>query len=120
VVELGDYKRAVEHNAELCQRILARRMMRDNPGKAGEVASKLVSYKQHSAAITLRDLAEMGVKARAPETREAELLWRLHQLWVENVIKYEEDTPFEAAELVEFKLGRGIVLTTALIEQTHR
>jgi hypothetical protein len=93
--------------------------MRDNPDKAREVASKLVSYKQHSAAITLRDLAEMGVKARAPETREAELLWRLHQLWVENVIKYEEDTPFEAAELVEFKLGRGIVLTTALIDQTH-
>jgi hypothetical protein len=36
------------------------------------------------------------------------------------VIKYEEDTPFEAAELVEFKLGRGIVLTTALIESTHQ
>jgi hypothetical protein len=36
------------------------------------------------------------------------------------VIKYEEDTPFEAAELVEFKLGRGIVLTTALIDQTQR
>jgi ClpP class serine protease len=120
VVELGDYKRAVEHNAELCQRILARRMMRDNPDKAREVALKLVSYKQHSAAITLRDLAEMGVKARAPEGREAELLWRLHQLWVENVIEYEEVTPFEATELVEFKLGRGIVLTTALIDQTQR
>jgi len=110
VVELGDYKRAVEHNAELCEKVLTRRMLKDNPGKAKEVASKLVSYKQHLAAITLKDLLELGVKAREAAGQEAEYLWRLHQLWVENVIEYEELIPPEAVEPVEFRLGKGVVM----------
>jgi hypothetical protein len=111
VVELGDYKRAVEHNAELCGRILARRMHRENPEKAKEIANKLVSYKQHSAAITLKDLLDLGVKAREATEHEAEYLWRIHELWVENIIEYEELLPPEAIEPVEFKLGRGVVFT---------
>jgi ClpP class serine protease len=111
VVELGDYKRAVEHNAELCGRVLARRMHRENPEKAREIASKLVSYKQHSAAITLKDLVDLGVKAREATRQEAEYLWRLHELWVENVVEYEELLPPEPIESVEFKLGRGVVFT---------
>jgi len=113
VVELGDYKRAVEHNAELCGRVLAKRMHRENPEKAREIASKLVSYKQHSAAITLKDLVDLGVKAREATRQEAEYLWRLHELWVENIIEYEELLPPEAIEPVEFKLGRGVVFTVA-------
>jgi ClpP class serine protease len=113
VVELGDYKRAVEHNAELCGRVLAKRMHRENPEKAREIASKLVSYKQHSAAITLKDLVDLGVKAREATRQEAEYLWRLHELWVENIIEYEELLPPEAIEPVEFKLGRSVVFTVA-------
>jgi hypothetical protein len=111
VVELGDYKRAVEHYAELCGRVIARRMYRENPEKAREIASKLVSYKQHSAAITLRDLVDLGVKAREATRQEAEYLWRLHELWVENVVEYEELLPLEPIEPVEFKLGNGVVFT---------
>jgi hypothetical protein len=113
VVELGDYKRAVEHNAELCGRILARRMHRENSEKAKEIAYKLVSYKQHSAAITLKDLLDLGVKAREATEHEAEYLWRIHELWVENIVEYEELLPPEAIEPVEFKLGRGVVFTVA-------
>ncbi|MGB9816431.1 MAG: SDH family Clp fold serine proteinase [Desulfurococcaceae archaeon] len=113
VVELGDYKMAVEHNAELCGRVLARRMYRENPEKAGEIANKLVSYKQHSAAITLKDLLDLGVKARKAAGHEAEYLWRIHELWVEKIIEYEELLPPEAIEPVEFKLGRGVVFTVA-------
>jgi ClpP class serine protease len=113
VVELGDYKRAVEHNAELCGRVLAKRMYRENPEKAQEIASKLVSYKQHSAAITLKDLIDLGVKAREATRQEAEHLWRLHELWVENIIEYEELLPPEPIEPVEFKLGKGVVFTVA-------
>jgi ClpP class serine protease len=111
VVELGDYKRAVEHNAELCGRVLARRMYRENPERAQEIASKLVSYKQHSAAITLKDLVDLGVKAREATRQEAEYLWRLHELWVENILEYEELVPTEAVEPVEFRVARGIVFT---------
>jgi hypothetical protein len=111
VVELGDYKRAVEHNTELCGRVLARKMYRENPEKAREIASKLVSYKQHSAAITLKDLVDLGVKAREATRQEAEYLWRLHELWVENIVEYEELLPTEAVEPVEFRVARGIVFT---------
>jgi ClpP class serine protease len=111
VVELGDYKRAVEHNAELCGRVLTRRMYRENPEKAKEIANKLVSYKQHSAAITLKDLLDLGVKAREAAREEAEYLWRLHELWVENIVEYEELVPTEAVEPVEFRVSRGIVFT---------
>ncbi len=111
VVELGDYKRAVEHNAELCGRVLARRMHKESPEKAREIAYKLVSYKQHSAAITLKDLLDLGVKAREAVREEAEYLWRLHELWVENILEYEELVPTEAVEPVEFRVARGIVFT---------
>jgi hypothetical protein len=113
VTQLGDYKRAVEHNAELCARVLSRRMLRDNPEKAGEIAAKLVGYKQHSAAITLRDALELGIKARAASREETEYLWSLHRLWVEQVIDYEELIPPGGSEPVEFKFTRGLVLTVA-------
>ena len=116
VLELGDYKRAVEHCAELCEKVLARRMFRNNPEKAREIAQKLVSYKQHTAAITLKDLLELGVKARKATDNEAEYLWKLHQLWVEHIIEYEELIPSEAAKPVEFRLGKGLVLTITLSE----
>ena len=113
VIELGDYKRAVEHNAELCARVLASRMMRDDPGRAREVAERLVSFKQHSAAITVRDSREMGLRVREAEGEEAECLWRLHELWVENVVELETSQPPEAVEPVEFRFGKGVVLTVA-------
>jgi len=116
VLELGDYKRAVEHYAELCEKVLARRMFRNNPEKAHEIAQRLVSYKQHTAAITLKDLLELGVKAREATDNEAEYLWKLHQLWIEHIVDYEELIPSEAAKPVEFRLGKGLVLTITLSE----
>jgi hypothetical protein len=74
---------------------------------------RLVGYKQHSAAITLRDALELGIKARVASREEAEYLWRLHRLWVEQVIDYEELIPPEESEPVEFKFTRGLVLTVA-------
>jgi hypothetical protein len=88
-------------------------MHRENSEKAKEIANKLVSYKQHSAAITLKDLLDLGVKAREATEHEAEYLWRIHELWVENIVEYEELLPPEAIEPVEFKLGKGVVFTVA-------
>jgi hypothetical protein len=116
VIELGDYKRAVEHNAELCAKVLASRMMRGEPERAREVAERLVSFKQHSAAITIGNSKEMGLRVREAEGEEAECMWRLHELWVENVVELETLQPPEAVEPIEFRFGRGIVLTAVARE----
>jgi hypothetical protein len=116
VIELGDYKRAVEHNVELCARILASRMMKGDWEKSRRVAERLASYKQHSAAVTIDDLEELGLNVREARGEEEELLWRLYELWVENIVEVERLTPPEAREPVEFKLGKGVVLTTAPLD----
>jgi ClpP class serine protease len=113
VIELGDYKRAVEHNAELCARVLTGRMLRGDHEKARQIAEKLVSYKQHSAAIATRDAADLGLRVREASGEEAELLWSLHRLWVEHIIEYEALQPQEIVEPIEFRFGKGIVLTVA-------
>jgi len=51
------------------------------------------------------------------------MLWRLYELWVENIVEVERLTPPEVREPVEFKLGRGVVLTAApldLVEKAKR
>jgi len=120
VIELGDYKRAVEHNIELCTRILASRMMKGDWEKSRRVAERLASYKQHSAAVTIDDLEELGLNVREARGEEEELLWRLYELWVENIVEVEKLTPPEAREPVEFKLGRGVVLTTAPLDLVEK
>ena len=120
VIELGDYKRAVEHNVELCTRILAGRMMRGDWEKSRRVAERLASYKQHSAAVTIDDLEELGLNVREARGEEEEMLWRLYELWVDNIVEVEKLTPPEAREPVEFKLGRGVVLTTAPLDLVEK
>ena len=111
VIELGDYKRAVEHNVELCIKILTNRMFRENIDKAKEIAERLVSYKQHTAAITVKDAKELGINVREAEGKEEEYLWKLHELWTENIVELETSQPPEDVEPIEFRFGKGIVLT---------
>ena len=111
VIELGDYKRAVEHNVELCIKILTNRMFRENIDKAKEIAERLVSYKQHTAAITVKDAKELGINVREAESKEEEYLWKLHELWTENIVELETSQPPEDVEPIEFRFGKGIVLT---------
>jgi hypothetical protein len=120
VIELGDYKRAVEHNVELCARILASRMMKGDWEKSRKVAERLASYKQHSAAVTIDDLEEIGLNVREARGEEEEMLWRLYELWVDNIVEVEKLTPPKAREPVEFKLGRGVVLTTAPLDLVEK
>lgn len=116
VIELGYYKRAVEHNIELCTRVLASRMMKGDWEKSSRVAERLASYKQHGAAVTIDDLEEIGLNVREAQGEEEEMLWRPYELWVDNIVEVEKLTPPKAREPVEFKLGRGVVLTTAPLD----
>jgi hypothetical protein len=120
VIELGDYKRAVEHNVELCMRVLASRMMKGDWESSRRVAERLASYKQHSAAVTIDDLEEIGLNVREARGEEEEMLWRLYELWVDNIVEVEKLTSPKAREPVEFKLGRGVVLTTAPLDLVEK
>ncbi len=113
VIELGDYKRAVEHNIDLATRVLSNRMFKDDPDKAREVAEKLVSYKQHGAAITYEDAKEIGLKVRLATKEETEPLWSLHKLFKKHIIESEYIFKEADGEPIEFKLGKGIILTIA-------
>jgi hypothetical protein len=65
----GGHKRAVEHNVELCTRVLAGRMMKGDWERSRRVAERLASYKQHSAAVTIDDLEELGLNVREARGR---------------------------------------------------
>jgi len=123
VIELGDYARAVDHNIELAAKILAKRMFKQNPNKAKEVARKLASYKQHSAAITPHDAQEIGLKIRKANQQETKQLWKIHTLWYKHIIKTEYEFKETETEAIEFKLWKGITATITpqeIIEETQR
>jgi DUF917 family protein len=84
------------------------------------VAERLASYKQHSAAVTIDDLEEIGLNVREARGEEEEMLWRLYELWVDNIVEVEKLTSPKAREPVEFKLGRGVVLTTAPLDLVEK
>ena len=111
IIELGDFKRAVEHNVELCARLLRNRMFKSEPERAEGVAKALVGFKQHSAAITLRDAEEIGLVVDEARGELNDVLWSLYESFMRNVIEVEELTP--DPEGVEFRLGKGIVIATA-------
>jgi hypothetical protein len=93
------------------QRVLASRMLKGEHEKARQIAEKLVSYKQQSIAIATRDATDLGLRVREASGEEAELFWSFHRLWVEHIIEYEALQPQEVVEPIEFRFGKGIVLT---------
>ena len=115
IVEIGDYARALEHNIDLLVRVLTARMLRNDADKAREVARRLTGYKQHSAAITINDLIEVGLKARVANSREEELLWRLYESFIVNVIEAEELLPPDVGQEMNIRLGKGVLIAKAPI-----
>ena len=107
IIELGDFKRAVEHNVELCAKLLRNRMFRGEPERA---AKALVGFKQHSAAITLGDAEEIGLVVSEARGELGDVLWGLYNTFMSNVVEVEELTP--DPENVEFRLGKGVVVAT--------
>jgi hypothetical protein len=110
IIELGDFKRAVEHNVELCAKLLRNRMFRGEPERAERAAKALVGFKQHSAAITLGDAEEIGLVVSEARGELGDVLWGLYNTFMSNVVEVEELTP--DPENVEFRLGKGVVVAT--------
>jgi len=110
IIELGDFKRAVEHNVELCAKLLRNRMFKSEPERAERVARALVGFKQHSAAITLGDAEEVGLVVGEARGELSDVLWSLYNTFMGNVVEVEELTP--DPENVEFRLGKGVIVAT--------
>jgi len=113
VTELGDYRRLAEHTASLAEKLLARRMFKDQLDTAQRIAQAFSGYKSHSASITLRYVKELGLKMADSPKDVLDTVWALHKLWVDTVIEYEnqfpEGAPLETLNLI---VGRGIIFCT--------
>jgi hypothetical protein len=111
VTELGDYNRLADHTKSLAERLLVRRMFRDEKDVAESIAEKLCKgYKSHYASITLSDVRELGLKLVDITKDVKDAIWNLHKLWIDKVIEYEDKFP-ENVKLnaINFKVGKGVV-----------
>jgi len=113
VMEIGDYKRILEHVVELTSTLLSRRMFRGEPDKAYEIASKLASYKFHGASITYYDAVEIGLKTIKATSEFEKLLVQLHTLYRERVLELERDLleGVEEETQIILKNNRGVLFT---------
>jgi len=117
VIELGDYRRLTEHIEDLAGKLLSRRMFKGQQDKAVEIAKKLCAFKSHRAAIARADLKEIGLKLSELPDEVWNAIWKLHKLWREYVIEYENKLPEESIEPLCFSLGSGLVFTVQASSQ---
>jgi hypothetical protein len=118
ILELGDYSRLSRHTPRLLEKLLTRRMFKDEPERARAIAEELCkSYESHSAAIVLTDLKDkLKLTNISPDTWS--LIWSLHRLWINTIINYEDRFPGDARfEEINIRVGKGVVFCTKLIEE---
>jgi len=118
ILELGHYSRLSRHTPRLLEKLLMRRMFKDEPERARAIAEELCkSYESHSAAIVLTDLKDKLKLANiSPDTWS--LIWSLHRLWINTIINYEDRFPDDARfEAINSRVGKGVVFCTKLIEE---
>jgi len=118
ILGLGDYSRLSRHTPKLLEKLLARRMFKDEPERARTIAEELCkSYESHSAAIVLKDLKDkLKLADISPDAWS--LIWSLHRLWINTIIEYEDRFPDDARfEGINVRVGNGVVFCTKLIEE---
>lgn len=118
ILELGYYSRLSRHTPKLLEKLLSRRMFKDEPLRAKAIAEELCqAYESHSAAIVLTDVKDKLKLANiSPDAWS--LIWKLHRLWINTIIDYEDRLPDNARlEEVNIKVGKGVVFCTKLIEE---
>jgi hypothetical protein len=118
ILELGYYSRLSRHTPKLLEKLLRRRMFKDEPLRAKLIAEELCkAYESHSAAIVLTDVKDKLKLANiSPDSWS--LIWKLHKLWINTIINYEDSLPDNAPlEEINIKVGKGVVFCTKLIEE---
>ena len=115
---LGDLDKSMEYTKLLVERILQRRMFKDDPTRAREVAEALTEVEVHDASITRADAAELGLKVVDLQADQWKLVWGVHVQWTK-VLRAEGllPPPDRLAELgfrlepLDYKVGKGIALS---------
>ncbi|TDA32612.1 MAG: hypothetical protein DSO04_01920, partial [Hadesarchaea archaeon] len=110
--ELGDYNRLSEHMIDLAEKLLSRRMFKEDKNCAHQIAQKLCGgYKSHRACITLADARELGFKLSNLPPEVMDMVWNLNKLWETIVLKYDEELSSSDSKPISLEVGRGIIFS---------
>ena len=115
IIELGDFTKLTEHIESLTEKLLKRRMFKNEPEKTKEAAKKLCEgeeYKSHEAPITISGARELGLKVVEVPKEIRDLVWNIHRLWDIIVLSYELTYSREYAEAYDLRIGKGIAFCT--------
>ncbi len=61
-------------------------------------------------------LQVVRLKVRLANEKESKLLWKLHNLWKTYIVLNEHNVKTDEWTPIEFKLGKGIVLTITSLQ----
>ena len=80
-ITLGSFKKSLEVGKQYAEKLLASRMLKDNPEKAKEVAHRLTEgYADHGFCINVDEATSLGLVAETLSANQLELVWSIHKL----------------------------------------
>ena len=92
VLAVGDMQQSPDTVKEYIEELLQARMLTNQPEKAREIANKLVEgYKAHARCIPIDLARKIGLNVKEPSPKEEDLIWKMFEVYEENVILKEED-----------------------------
>ena len=78
--ELGHYNSLINHIKELTTELLSRRMFKDNPSKAKEIAEKLVEgYSYHGRCINFAECKRIGLNVKMVEDEKRKAIYSVYR-----------------------------------------
>ena len=80
-ITLGSFKKSLEVGKQYAAKLLASRMLKDNPELATNVAYRLVEdYADHGFCINFDEAHSLGLKVERPSDEQLGLIWEIHKL----------------------------------------
>lgn len=81
---LGSFKKSLELAQQYLEKLLTSRMLKANPGKAKEVATRLTEgYADHGFCINLHEAEAIGLKVKEVPPDLLTTIWQLHKLSIQ-------------------------------------
>jgi len=78
--ELGHYNSLINHIKELTTEILSRRMFKNDPSKAREIAKKLVEgYSYHGRCINFAECQRIGLNVKMVDNEERKAIYDVYR-----------------------------------------
>ena len=91
-ITLGSFKKTLEVGKQYAEKLLASRMLREDPAKATSVASRLVEeYANHGFCINVDEASSLGLVVEELSESQLELVWTIHKLTRKKTALLEEE-----------------------------